>query len=696
AEGLLSAANENVRLQIDQQALEARTASEELNAEVQAMSQLHDFSFRLLAPSEHQLLFEEILGSMMMLQKAELGLLHLYRPDDGTLELAAHRGFEDDSLNLFQNILEDRSGVDRAFDHGESVLIEETDEAFGPYRALAELAEFRALEFTPLTIDPAKVLGVITTFFRQSYRPSQRELRLTRLCAQQAARAIERENGEQTKKGDDLRLQRLFEGMNEYALFMLDAAGRVVLWSKSAEHVEGRDSKKILGKHFSTLYELSDIQLQKPGEALRVAAEEGRSEDDFLRIRADGRRSWTNVVLKALKDNFGTIDGFVAVSRDITQRKETEEELGRALSYLAEAQKLSKTGSWGWDSPAGEMFWSKETFRIFGVNPRDVKASYQLLLQFVHPDDRALVEETLESARRDGREFKIDFRIILANGSIKHLRSLGLPASEESDLVGWVGAMIDVTDQKVSEEAFRKVREGLALVTQLTLREFAASIAQQVDPPLEAIAKNGNFCVRLAEATHASPYEAREALVEIVREVDSLGAIIARAQTKIPEKIPTIVALDLGELVFKVLAIAAEDLKQNRITVETHVAEDLPQVSGDRSQIEQALLNLVINAIEAMSAESDERRLLTIAAESDHLDDRGVVRIIVKDCGPGLNPETMDRLFEAFFTTKPNHLGMGLRITRTVIETHGGLVSASVGASPGATFTCVLPLSVES
>lgn len=691
AQGLLSTANDSLKLQIDERAAESHAAKDELTAELQAMSRLHQFSMRSLETSELQPLLEGVLEATMTIQNADFGTLQLYNPKSRALEVVAHRGFRQEFLDHLRSESEKRA--DFGCDEGKRVIEDVlTDPEFEPYRAVAASAGFRALQSTPLCHDNGEPLGVISTHFRQPHRPSERELRLTSLCAQQAARLIERKHAEKAKIESDLRLRQLIEGVKEYAIFMLDPAGRVVTWNEGAECIEGFRAQEILGEHLSTLYEPRDVELGKPSEAIRLASEEGRFEDEALHVRKDGSRFWANMVLTALKDESGTLGGFAAVTRDVTERKQGEEELRRSESYLTEAEKLSQTGSWGWNAPAEEMFWSRETFRIFGVDSRDVKPSYQLLLQFVHPEDRALAKRTLESANRDESEFKIEFRIVLPDGSIKHIRSLGHPSAKESGLAGVVGAVIDVTEQKLAEGVFNKAQAEFAHLVRLTMGEFAASLAHEISQPLEAITNNGNFCARLAEATHASPYEGREALLEIIRDANRVGAVIARAQENTRKSSPEMVALEVRELVFDVLALAGHELKQNRIAIQTKLAEDLPRLFGDRSELQQVLLNLIMNAIEAMSTETDERRLLTISAARDKLDGQGAVRIAVQDSGTGLVPEAIERLFDAFYSTKPNHMGMGLRICRAIVEAHGGRLWATANAGPGATFLCALPI----
>ena len=235
-------------------------------------------------------------------------------------------------------------------------------------------------------------------------------------------------------------------------------------WNKGAERIAGWEASEILGKHFSLLFEPQEREDEKSGEAMRCAVAEGRFEDQISRVRKDGARYWVHLILTPLKDDAGDLQGFAGAIRDVTEQKQAEDELRLSEAYLAEAEKLSHTGSWGWDVGSGEVHWSKETFRIFGVNPGDVKPSHQLFLQFVHPEDRVFVEQTLEKAKSESSDFKIEFRIVLSDGSAKHLRSIGHPVMEKSLLAEFSGAIIDITEQKVTETVFRNVQAEFARV----------------------------------------------------------------------------------------------------------------------------------------------------------------------------------------------------------------------------------------
>jgi PAS domain S-box-containing protein len=688
-----SAEREGFRREIDAGARELQTARAALGDEQAMASRLQELELRLLGPREVRPLCHEVVGTMIELQKADMGSLQLLDAEKGTLEVLAQQGFESDVSEKLRDMSSTNAVWNEILRRGDSVVVEDVlaDAAFEPHWAVAASAGFRAMQLTPLLNQNKEFIGLVSTHFRVQRQVSERETRYSRLYAAQAAETIERQRALTAQSERDLRLRQLIGGLNELGLFMLDPAGKVVSWNQGAERIAGWEASEILGKHFSLLFEPQEREEEKPGEAMRCAVAEGRFEDQMGRVREDGVRYWVHLILTPLKDDAGDLQGFAGAIRDVTEHKQTEDELRLSEAYLAEAEKLSHTGSWGWDVASGEVYWSKETFGIFGVNPGDVKPSHQLFLQFVHPEERAFVEQTLEKAKSESSDFKVEFRIVLSDGSARHLRSIGHPVREKSLLAEFSGAIIDITEQKVTEKVFRNVQAEFARVARLTIEEYASSIAREIDESLEAIAKNGDFCFRLAEATRALPFESREPLLHIVRDATHAKDILARARQSSGQPSREFTPLDPGDLVLDVLALASRDLRQHRITVQTEFAEDLPNVSADRIELQQALFNVVSNAIEAMSGETDDQRILIVRTTRDTLDGKGAVRIDVQDSGAGFDPEQKDQLFDPFYSTKSKRMGMGLRISRSIIEAHGGRLSASVNEGPGATFTCVLP-----
>ena len=684
---------EGLRREIDAGERELQTARTALGDEQAMTNRIHELELRLLVPRELRPLCREVVTSMIELQNADMGTLQLYDSEKGTLEVLAHHGFEHEVPEKLTDLPSANPVWNETLRRGESVIVEDAlaDTAFEPHWPVAASAGFRAMQLTPLIDQSKKYIGLVSTHFRQQHQPSERDKRSAKLYAEQAAEAIERQRALTAQSERDLRLRQLIGGLNEIGLFMLDAAGKVVSWNKGAEHIAGWAASEILGKHFSLLFEPEEREAEKPGEALRRAVTEGRFEDQMSRVRNDGVRYWASLVLTPLNDEGGDLRGFAGAIRDVTSQKEAEDELRLSEAYLAEAEKLSHTGSWGWNVETGEVFWSRETFRIFGVNPGDVKPSYQLFLQFVHPEDRVLVEQTLEKAKSERSDFQVEFRIVLSDGSTRDLRSIGRPVVEKSLLAEFSGAIVDITEQKITEKVFRNVQAEFARVARLTIEEYASSIAREIDDSLEAIAKNGDFCFRLAEATRALPYESRDPLLNIVKDATRAKEILTRARESTGESKRELTAVEPGDLVLDVLALANRDLRQNGITVRTEFAENLPKVSADRVELQQALFNVITNAIEAMTAETDEKRTLTVRIARDTLDARTAIRIEVEDSGAGFDSAEKDRLFEPFYSTKPERMGMGLRISRSIVEAHGGRLSASTNPDSGATLTCILP-----
>jgi signal transduction histidine kinase len=376
-------------------------------------------------------------------------------------------------------------------------------------------------------------------------------------------------------------------------------------------------------------------------------------------------------------------------------RADAETALRRSEIYLVEAQQLSRTGSFGVDISSGRIRWSAETFRIFGVDP-DTTPSAELILERTLPEDRPQVAEVI-AGMWERRGFDFEHRIQLPDGSVKHLRVVSRLLQSEDELVG---AVTDVTearraeaDRRKTEAVLRVVEAELAHATRvMTMGEIAASIAHEVNQPLSAILLNGKACLRwLAETPNLD--EARAAVERMVEDAARAGEVIRRIRdltrkTSASEKGP----LDLNETIEQVLRIARNDLQAGGVTVRTRLAPALPRAVGDRIQLQQLLLNLFLNARDAMSSVLDRPRELLVAS-TRHAS--GKLLVSVRDSGVGLDPAARQRIFEAFYTTKPNGTGMGLSISRSIVEAHGGELWVEQDDGPGANFLFTLPISDE-
>jgi C4-dicarboxylate-specific signal transduction histidine kinase len=351
----------------------------------------------------------------------------------------------------------------------------------------------------------------------------------------------------------------------------------------------------------------------------------------------------------------------------------------------------------------------------------------ELVLHRTHPEDRKKVQQVIDSFSREKKDFDFEHRLLMPNGSVKYLRVMGRPSEDGSSNFEFVGAVTDITDRKRAEEELHQkeaslyeAQTELAHVSRLTtMGELAASIAHEVNQPLAAVVNNGSACLRWLAAQNLE--EARQSAALVVAEGHRAGEIIGRIRALAKKMPPQKDWLDLNETIDEVIAMASSEVQRNRVSLQTELANDLPLISGDRIQLQQVILNLLINAVEAMAGVGEGPRELGVSSrkvsefparepsafqtgklERDTLAQKGLaegksthVLIAVRDSGPGLDPKSLDRLFKAFHTTKPKGLGMGLAISRSIIAAHGGQLWATANSPRGAVFQFALPIDEE-
>ena len=531
----------------------------------------------------------------------------------------------------------------------------------------------------------------------------------------------------------------------------------------------------------------------------------------------------------------------------------------RSEAYLAEAQRLSHTGSFGWRASSGEIIWSEETFRIFQYD-RTMTPSVELVLQRVHPEDAALVKQTMERASQDGKDFDFEHRLLMPDGSVKHVHVVAHALSDESGSVEFVGAVMDVTERKRVEalrdaesrilemiardaplgeileklvrvveaqfagllcsvllldedgrharhgaapslpqpyseaidglsigpkagscgtamyrrepvivtdilqdplweqyrdvaepyglrscwstpilahsgkalgsfamyyretrspspaetralemathlagiaierklareerERFRQAQADLAHINRVTtMGELTASLAHEVNQPIAAAVTDANTCLRWLTRDQPDLEEARQAASRIVKDATRAAEVISRTRLLFKKGTPQRALVDVNEVIREMIGLLRSEAMRHSISVRTDLA-DLPQVMGDRVQLQQVLLNLMTNSIDAMKDVDGTRELIICSQQAE--DDRLLVSVI--DTGLGLPPEQANQIFDAFFTTKPHGTGMGLRISRSIVEAHGGRLWAAENSSRGASFHLTLPIKVD-
>jgi PAS domain S-box-containing protein len=397
---------------------------------------------------------------------------------------------------------------------------------------------------------------------------------------------------------------------------------------------------------------------------------------------------------------------------DLSERKRSEEALRRSEAYLAQAQRLSQTGSFWWKVSSGEFIWSDEAFRIMGYD-RTVPPSVELVFKRVHPEDIRVVQEMVSRTAREGMNMDFQHRLLMPDGSIKDVHVVLEAVCLDPENREFVGTVMDVTARKQAEEAVSKAQAELAHVTRVTtLGELTASIAHEINQPLAAMVTNANAGLRWLSRDSPDLAEANAAIRRIVRDGNRAGEIIGRIRALAKKAPPKKDWLDLNETIGEIVTMARSEVQRNRVSLQTKLANDLPLILGDKIQLQQVILNLLMNAIEAMSGVGEGARELLVSSEKvteihsesqqEEYGDRDVadiewthVLVAVRDSGPGLDPQLVDRLFDAFYTTKPQGLGMGLAISRSIIEAHRGRLWARANAPRGAAFQFTLPIRAE-
>jgi signal transduction histidine kinase len=388
-----------------------------------------------------------------------------------------------------------------------------------------------------------------------------------------------------------------------------------------------------------------------------------------------------------LLDQEGNIVKWYGVNTDIEDRKRAEEEVRRAYDSFADAQRLSHTGSFITDLVGDDHNWSEETYRIFDFDP-GTPVTVQRIRDIIHPDDLPTFDSMLARGM-SGVDVTFAFRITTARGAVKHVRGIAHVIERIEGRPMFVGALQDATESMVAEEALNRARSELAHVARIaTVGALTASIAHEVNQPLSGIITNSSTCLRMLDASPPNVDGARETARRTLRDGNRASAVITRLRALFSNQEFTLESLDLTEAVREVIALSLSDLQRNRVVLQSELADDLPAITGDRIQLQQVVLNLLRNASDAMIGVHDRPRHLLVRTERESADH---VRVIVRDAGVGIDGGSIDKLFDAFYTTKSEGMGVGLSVSRSIIESHHGRIWGMSNEDAGATFAFSIP-----
>lgn len=371
-----------------------------------------------------------------------------------------------------------------------------------------------------------------------------------------------------------------------------------------------------------------------------------------------------------------------------TESARARDELRRSASLLENAERISETGSFYWDVINNKLMWSLQEYRHWEIDPSVEPMSLNLLPR-VHPDDRPMVEDRIRRIFRGEDIPETEERHLMLDGRVKHIRGATRVFRYEDGRMECVGVAQDITRRRHTEQALDRVRSELAHVTRVaSLGEMAASIAHEVNQPLAGILTNASTCLRILKSGQADPERTIKTVERIVRDSHRASEVIKRLRTLFRRQDFSAEPFDLNEAAQEVIAICSHELQRRLIALTSDLDQTLPEVVGDRIQLQQVILNLVLNAADAIDASDHHPRQIAVKTVESA---PGIVQLTVRDTGCGIAPDALNKVFDAFYTTKPNGMGIGLSVSKSILERHNGQLWARADEGQGATFCFAIP-----
>jgi PAS domain S-box-containing protein len=433
-----------------------------------------------------------------------------------------------------------------------------------------------------------------------------------------------------------------------------------------------------------------------------AARREKIADGEFPAVLPDGSRRMIRIVAHGVPDAAGTVAEFVGTCIDVTDQHRARTELEKAFEEIGKSENqlraiIDTIPAFAWSArPDGSADFFNQLYLDYAGLSAEQAMDWGWTAS-VHPEDLNSLADYWRSILASGEAGEVEARLRRLDGVYRWFLFRASPLrghparNNEGGVTRWYGLLIDIDDRKNMEEALRSTEARLSRATQIaTVGELAASIAHEINQPLAAVVASGHACLRFLSAQPPSMAKAYEAAESIVRDGKEAGEVVRRIRALFKRAAAERVVLNLNDVINEVLHLLGGETAKRRVAVEMDLGNDLPLVVGDRVQLQQLVLNLLLNGIEAMDPVHDRPRKLFVRSKQESPE---TVLVEVRDYGVGL--ENPDKIFEAFVTTKENGMGMGLTICRSIVEAHNGRLWAASGDGPGATFCFALPLNHE-
>lgn len=500
----------------------------------------------------------------------------------------------------------------------------------------------------------------------------------------------DRKKAEEALRANERNLRIMIDSIPA-SVHVLSASGTVLYVNKVGLENLGLTLEDIQSPNYhERIFHPDDFLRLHERRTKAIALGEPFESEQRVRVR-NGDYRWFLIRYNPVLDENGALDRWYLVALDIEARKRAEDQVDQAYTRLAEAQRLSKTGSFITDLLADDHNWSEEAYRIFDFEP-DSKVSVARIRELVHPDDLASFDDVIARGAA-GMDADFVFRVMTSRGVLKYIRGIARVINQISGRPLFIGALQDVTESKTAEESLNKARAELSHVARLmTLSALTASIAHEVNQPISGIITNAATGLRMLASEPPNIDGVRATLQRTLRDGNRAADVIQHLRNLYARKQPKSQMVDLNDAAQEVLSLTASELQRGRVALRTEFDPSLPPVRGDRIQLQQVVQNLILNAADAMREIEDRSRDLYILTV---LEAGNRARLSVVDSGVGIDPRSAEKLFEAFYTTKSHGMGIGLAISRSIIESHEGRLWASANDGPGATFSFWIPCEHE-